>query len=273
MKLGITKFVSVAAIAVLVVVSGSAAAWAQTQTQCPTSPSYTSNFSANHTCLALNPSSGTTPQFTGSSPIALQLTSSSSNQTGSAWYGTPQAVENGFTTTFQFQFTNPSNPPADGIAFVIQSSSPAAIGYTGGNGGALGYGDADSNANPSQGQGIPNSLAIEFDTFENAWDPAPNPTNASVSHVAVQSCGTGPNTSHHNYLCGGTSGPNSTCAAAWRQPVASASPRHQPGAIHTRRLTGLLTSNELRPKLTVSSWPGFRGWSELPCRPSRPHAQ
>jgi len=231
MKLGITKFVSVAAIAVLVVVSGSAAAWAQTQTQCPTSPSYTSNFSSNQTCLALNPSSGTTPQFTGSSPIALQLTSSSSNQTGSAWYGTPQAVENGFTTTFQFQFTNPSNPPADGIAFVIQSSSPAAIGYTGGNGGALGYGDADSNANPSQGQGIPNSLAIEFDTFENAWDPAPNPTNASVSHVAVQSCGTGPNTSHHNYLCGGTSGPNSTLGA----PVPTAN--LSDGLVHSVTIT------------------------------------
>jgi Bacterial lectin/MBG domain (YGX type)/Divergent InlB B-repeat domain/Abnormal spindle-like microcephaly-assoc'd, ASPM-SPD-2-Hydin len=211
MKLGITKFVIVAAIAVLVVASGSTAAWAQAQ-PCPTSPSYTSNFSSNQTCLALNPSSGTTPTFT-TPPVALQLTSSSSNQTGSAWYGTPQVVENGFTTTFQFQLTNPSNPPADGIAFVIQSYSSTAIGYTGGNGGALGYGDADSNANPSQGGGIPKSLAIEFDTFENAWDPAPNPTTGSVSHVAVQSCGTGPNTSHHNYLCGGTSGANSTLGA------------------------------------------------------------
>jgi hypothetical protein len=211
MKLGIKKFVIVAAIAVLVVVSGSTAAWTQ---PCPSSPSYTPDFTSNQTCLARNPSSGTTPQFTGATPnVALQITSGSSNQTGSVWYGTPQAVENGFTTSFQFQFASPSSPPADGIAFVIQNSSLAAIGYTGGNGGALGYGDDDSNANPSSGEGIPNSLAIEFDTFENAWDPAPNPTNASASHVAVQSCGTGRNTSHHNYLCGGTSGANSTLGA------------------------------------------------------------
>ena len=214
MKLGITKFVIVAAIAVLVVVTGSTTAWAQAP--CPISPSYTPDFTSYQTCLTLNPP-GTKPVFTGTTP-ALQLTTSTGNQTGSAWYGTPQAVENGFTTSFAFQFTNPTNPPADGIAFVIQSSSLAAIGFTGGNGGAIGYGDDDSNANPSQGEGIPNSLAIEFDTYENGWDPPLNPANNSVSHVAIQSCGTGPNTSHHNYLCGGTSGPSSTLGA----PVSTA---------------------------------------------------
>ena len=103
----------------------------------------------------------------------LQLTSSSANQTGSAWYNTPQVVQGGFTTSFQFQFTNPSTPPADGIAFVIQNSSISAIGYAGGNGGALGYGDDDDNGNPATGEGIPNSLAIEFDSFQNGWDPQP----------------------------------------------------------------------------------------------------
>jgi Legume lectin domain/MBG domain (YGX type)/Abnormal spindle-like microcephaly-assoc'd, ASPM-SPD-2-Hydin/Divergent InlB B-repeat domain len=210
MKLGITKFVIVAAVAVLVMVGGSTAAWAQ----CPISPSYTPDFTSYQTCLALNPSPGTTPVFTGTIPnTALQLTTSSGNQTGSAWYATPQVVENGFTTSFSFKFTSPSSPPADGIAFVIQSSGSTAIGYTGGNGGALGYGDDDSSTNPSSGAGIPKSLAIEFDTFENAWDPVPDPTNNSVSHVAIQSCGAGANTSHHNTLCGGTSGLNSTLGA------------------------------------------------------------
>jgi uncharacterized repeat protein (TIGR01451 family) len=179
-------------------------AWAAEASQCPTSPSYAPDFSANQSCLALKSSAS----FVSGASTALQITSSTGNQTGSAWYLTPQAVENGFTTTFQFQFTNPSMPPADGIAFVIQNSSTGAIGFTGGNGGAIGYGDADSNTNPSQGNGIPNSLAIEFDTFQNAWDPAA--INSSVSHVAIQSCGTGPNTSHHNVLCGGTMSPNST---------------------------------------------------------------
>jgi uncharacterized repeat protein (TIGR01451 family) len=151
--------------------------------------------------------------FSTGTNTVLQLTSSSANLTGSAWYNTPQAVESGFITSFQFQFTNPSTPPADGIAFVIQNVGTHAIGYAVNNGGALGYGDDDDNSNPSTGEGIPNSLAIEFDSFQNQWDPQPG-TNG-VSHVAIQSCGAGRNTSHHNYLCNGNSGPNSTLG----QPV------------------------------------------------------
>jgi len=140
---------------------------------------------------------------------ALQLTASSGNQVGSAWAVAPQTVANGFSTSFTFQFTNPSNPPADGIAFVIQNaqltntsaSGLAAIGYTGGNGGAIGYGGDDANNQPNAG--IPNSLAIEFDTYQNGWD-------SNANHVAIQSCGTGYNTSHHNQNCSG--GGNSTLA-------------------------------------------------------------
>jgi len=239
MKLGITKFVIVAAIAVLAVVSGSTAAWAQTQT-CPTSPSYSPDFSSNQGCLTLNPV-GTPPAFTVTAPIALQLTTSASGQTGSAWYSSPQVVEGGFTTTFQFQFTSPSTPPADGIAFVIQNSGTAAIGYTVGNGGALGYGDQDGSTNPSTGEGIPNSLAIEFDTYQNWWDPASS-GNGNVSHVAIQSCGIGRNTSHHNYLCGGTSGPNSTVGA----PVVTAT-NMADGSMHSVTITYVAACSTCSP--------------------------
>lgn len=132
---------------------------------------------------------------------ALQLTTSVGNQFGSAWAVTPQTVGNGFTTTFAFQFplANQSVPPADGIAFVIQNAPTglAAIGYTGGNGGAIGYGDDDANSSPYSG--IPNSLAIEFDSYQNGWDP-------DADHVAVQSCGIAYNTSHHNQSCTITGG-------------------------------------------------------------------
>ncbi len=218
-----SRLLAVAVIAVLVVAAGGTAAWAQTPT-CTASPSYTPDFTANQSCMALNFDATFVPS-NGSN--VLQLTTSSGSQVGSAWYGTPQTVENGFTTSFQFQFTNPTVPPADGIAFVIQNSSTKAIGFTGGNGGAIGYGDDDSSANPSQGEGIPNSLAIEFDTYQNGWDPASN-GNGSDSHVAVQSCGTGPNTSHHGYLCGGTTGANSTVGA----PVVT-STNFADGAIHS----------------------------------------
>lgn len=199
------------------------------QTPCPASPAYTPDFSSNQLCLTLNSYSveglGTgSTTFTGDNPVVLQLTANTGNQTGSAWYNTPQAVQNGFTTNFQFQLTPPGG--ADGIAFIIQSAGTTAIGYTGGNGGALGYGDEDASTNPSTGAGIPNSLAIEFDVFQNAWDPVSESSN--VSHVAVQSCGTGPNTSHHNYLCSGTSGPNSTLGA----PVLTSSTLAD-GNVHT----------------------------------------
>jgi uncharacterized repeat protein (TIGR01451 family) len=137
------------------------------------------------------------------SGTALQLTTSMGNQFGSAWAVTPQMVGNGFSTTFTFQFTNPSSTPADGIAFVIQNATTglSAIGYTGGNGGAIGYGDDDGNSSPYSG--IPNSLAIEFDSFQNPWDP-------DADHVAVQSCGIGYNTSHHNQSCSVTGGSSTT---------------------------------------------------------------
>ncbi len=143
------------------------------------------------------------PSIFSNSSTVLRLTDATGNQVGSAWFNTPQPVQNGFSTSFQFQFTNPSVPPADGIAFVIQNdpgrdNHPGglhAIGFTGGNGGALGYGDHDANDNPSTGEGIANSIAIEFDSYQNGgWDN-------DAHHVAVQSCGTGPNTSHHNRDC------------------------------------------------------------------------
>jgi uncharacterized repeat protein (TIGR01451 family) len=207
------------AIALLVVVGANAAA----QAQCASAPNYTPGFNANLNCVALNGNAFFTQVGNGT---GLQLTSSTLLQTGTAWYITPQNVQNGFTTTFQFQISDTSTPPGDGIAFVIQNSSTGAIGYLGGG---LGYGDKDENTDPSQGIGIPNSLAIEFDTFQNFWDPAE--VNGSVSHVAIQSCGAGPNTSHHGFLCAGTTGQNSTVG----QPVVV--PTFSDGNVHSVSIT------------------------------------
>jgi uncharacterized repeat protein (TIGR01451 family) len=200
MKVGTLRFVVVAVIAALVVLGGSTTAWGEAAS-CPTSPNYATDFSSNSGCVAVNQNAvvGT----------GLQLTANSGNQYGSGWYTVPQVVQNGFTTTFQFQFTATSTP-ADGIAFVIQNAGTTAIGSQP-SGGAIAYGDHDGNLDPSQGEGIPNSLAIEFDTYQNGWDPAADPLTGNVSHVAVQSCGTGPNTSHHNQVCSlVANAPNST---------------------------------------------------------------
>ena len=177
----------------------------------------------------------------------LRLTNNTGNQVGSAWFNTAQGVQNGFGTSFQFRFTNPSGPPADGIAFVIQNvaTNPLnAIGFTGGNGGAIGYGDSDASTDPSSGAGIPNSLAIEFDTFQNGWDPAA--VNGSVSHVAIQSCGHGPNTSHHQQVCS-SGGPNSTLAG----PVVV--PNLADGLPHSVTITYALPCPSCSPATTTNT--------------------
>ncbi len=76
-------------------------------------------------------------------------------EVASAWFNTPVNIQT-FTTDFTFQQTQPQ---ADGMTFAIQNSSPTAIGNYGGG---LGYG-SDTIGNP----GIPNSLAIKFDLYDN----------------------------------------------------------------------------------------------------------
>jgi Legume lectin domain/HYDIN/CFA65/VesB-like, Ig-like domain len=147
--------------------------------------------------LVLNGSATTATNTNGLH--VLRLTSDGQFHTsGTAWSSTQQNVAAGFTSIFQFQITHSPNNgsgPADGLAFVIQNSSTSA---RGGSGGALGYGVPDAGDN---GTAIANSLAVEFDTFTNGWDPDGN-------HIAVQSCGTGANTQNHTALCPSSSPSN-----------------------------------------------------------------
>ena len=224
MKVGISRFVAVAVITGLLLVAGSTTAWAQ-------SPNYSPDFSTNQNLMNLNGNTNGLPAFskdTPSSPTVLRLTPSAGNRVAAAWFNVQQPVQNGFTTTFTFQLTNPSDTPADGIAFVIQNDTrkTGAIGFIGGNGGALGYGDSDNNVDPSQGEGIANSLAIEFDTYQNGWDLQ------NANHIAIQSCGTGPNTSHHNVACGGN-GPTTSTLGFF--PIDT--PTFSAGVSHTVKIT------------------------------------
>jgi hypothetical protein len=117
---------------------------------------------------------------------------------GTAWFKTQrQSVAAGFTSVFQFQIVHdPAHGPgpADGLAFVIQNSSGEGQGTEalGGSGSGIGYGAPDEG---QHGTPIPNSLAVEFDTYQNLpYDPNDN-------HIAIQSCGTDPNTQHHDVTC------------------------------------------------------------------------
>jgi Legume lectin domain len=110
----------------------------------------------------------------------LQLTPNTTGQAGSAWFATQQPVASPFSTTFTFKLSNPSagsEGNADGIAFVIQNSALTALGPDG-----CGIGFGDSAYCTSSTGGIPNSLAVEFNTFEN-----PN-VDTSNNDVTIQSC-------------------------------------------------------------------------------------
>ena len=86
----------------------------------------------------------------------LRLTDGGATEAGSGFYTTPLNVQS-FTTDFSFQLTNPN---ADGMAFVIQNAGTTALGPMGGG---LGYGA------PGTG-GIPSSVAVKFDLYNNAGE-------------------------------------------------------------------------------------------------------
>jgi hypothetical protein len=113
----------------------------------------------------------------------VQLTSARS-QAGAAWAGTEQSVASGFSASFQFQITADAANDyfADGLAFVIQGSS-SGLSALGGGGGDIGYG------------GIKNSLAIEFDTYDDSGAPIDDPNG---NHVAIISNGTNANNASHS---------------------------------------------------------------------------
>lgn len=99
---------------------------------------------------------------------------SASSFTGGSIFSTSLVNAGDFSAFFSFRFTEPggiSAEGADGIGFVIQ---PVSSGL-GGLGGGLGY------------EGISPSVVVEFDTYQNGWDP-------NNSHVALMTNG---NVSNH----------------------------------------------------------------------------
>lgn len=113
-----------------------------------------------------------TTAVTGDGTV-LRLTSAGFGESGAAYSTTAFTLgaSDTFSSQFQFRFTNPGGiDPADGITLVL-AASPTGLG---GSGGGLGY------------TGVPNSVAIEFDTYNNGFNL---PTDASSNHVAIDTNG------------------------------------------------------------------------------------
>lgn len=91
---------------------------------------------------------------------------------GGVWYGAKEPVGKGFETTFRFKLTEQGGlgHGADGLAFVMQNSGPAALAGKGSAGG-WGFGDGERNRHSL---GIPRAIAIFFDTFKNEEDHDPS---------------------------------------------------------------------------------------------------
>jgi hypothetical protein len=116
---------------------------------------------------------GNATTTTTSDGTVLRLTPATFDQSGAAFSTSPFTLGAGdtFSTQFQFRFTNAGGvvgSPADGITFVL-AASPTGLGTAGGG---MGY------------QGVPNSVAIEFNTYNNgSFD------GNSSNHVAIDTNG------------------------------------------------------------------------------------
>ena len=96
----------------------------------------------------------------------MRLTAATESQKGSIWYTKdPLQVDKGFSTEFSFLISSPGGvgDGADGFALIIHNSHQDL--EKGIEGGGMGY------------DGIPNCIAIEFDTFFN--------DEQSNNHIAV----------------------------------------------------------------------------------------
>ena len=112
----------------------------------------------------------------------IRLTEAKNFQGGGIWLKDKKNVANDFAIEIGFQITNSDFSGADGIAFVIQNTSAFSIGQYGGG---IGY------------SSIPNSLAIEFDTYYN-----PERNDPNDNHISIQSNGKNPISENHIYTLG-----------------------------------------------------------------------
>ncbi|KAJ3288834.1 peptide-N4-(N-acetyl-beta- glucosaminyl)asparagine amidase [Rhizoclosmatium sp. JEL0117] len=116
----------------------------------------------------------------------IQLTPSSPDKRGAFWYTLPKPASQTkhLITDFTFRATPTTGTGADGLALVLHSAGPSAIGD---GGGGLGY------------QGIPSSIAVEFDMYASR-DTCADPDG---NHVSVQtSGGRAGNSAHHRFSRG-----------------------------------------------------------------------
>ncbi len=109
----------------------------------------------------------------------LRLTDDGGNEASSAYYVIPVDVSR-FTTQFTFQ-ANSGPDIADGLTFILQRAGTDALGWAGG---AMGYGAVFTGGTG----GIPNSIAIKFDLYNNEGEGS-NSTGLYTNGAAPMAAG------------------------------------------------------------------------------------
>jgi uncharacterized protein (TIGR03437 family) len=124
----------------------------------------------------------------------LRLAPASGSQSGAAYSTTAISLGNNasFHTQFQFRFTDPGGiDPADGIVFVLATNANG----LGESGIGMGYAGLAGN-----------SVAIEFDTYNNGGYGLPGDDGNSSNHVAIDTNGSLTNTALINVYGNGSCG-------------------------------------------------------------------
>src|SRR5581483_5973406 len=151
---------------------------------------FTYNGFSNTTGLTMVGSTATASTGDGT---VLRVTPASGGQSGAAYSTTAFTLgaNDTFSTQFQFRFTSPGGwDPADGITFVL-AASPTGLGQ---GGVGMGY------------QGVNNSVAIEFDTYNNTGYGLGNDDGNSSNHVSIDTNGNLTNTAFTNVYGNGSCG-------------------------------------------------------------------
>jgi peptide-N4-(N-acetyl-beta-glucosaminyl)asparagine amidase len=126
----------------------------------------------------------------------LGLTVIDKLQTGAAWLLEKQRVQDGFEATFDWQIDKLTRDGTDGFAFVIHNADTLPFPEI-----ALGEGRHGLGY-----QGIPNSLAVEFDTTLTPPIDFGHETRGdhNDNHISVQTRGQEPNSAHPDFSLGFT---------------------------------------------------------------------
>ncbi len=126
---------------------------------------------------------GTTLVCAGAAALhdgAMRLVPAAPDQAGAVWSSVSMSTSQDFFTTFTFRLGEGANGwRADGFAFVL-AADPTGLGAPERYGGSMGF------------EGVANTVAVEFDTFDNGQEPSDNHVALAIDGILSNLAGANP---------------------------------------------------------------------------------